>query len=206
MMDSQPITCDRVDRDDLDTRYLAGTLDEPLAEAFEAHYFECERCWRLVQGGVEIRAAGRPATEAAKPAARRRPPWLWPAVAIAAALGIWLVSTVPTPGGGDGSTPSDSVVRGDGDGLPVTIRAAAGAVSVSWPGRTDAVSYRIRIYSDLGDLVGERRATDTVTAIADSMLGGAPGTRFVQVEALDRAGAPLVRSRLMPLAADSARR
>ncbi|MBM4189071.1 MAG: zf-HC2 domain-containing protein, partial [Gemmatimonadetes bacterium] len=44
-MMSDQLTCDRVDREDLDTRYLAGTLSEADAAAFEAHFFECERCW-----------------------------------------------------------------------------------------------------------------------------------------------------------------
>jgi hypothetical protein len=206
-MDREPITCDRVDRDDLDTRYLAGSLDEALAEAFEAHYFGCDRCWQLVHGGVAVRSAGRPRVAEPAPAVRRRPPWLWPAMAIAAGLGIWAVGAVTRGSVRSGPAPLDSTVRGSDAVFALTVRKAPDSIVVSWPRHPAAASYRLRVYTDDGDLLGERRAADTVVSISpDSVASTGRGSPFFQVDALDRAGAPLARSPLVPIPADSARR
>ena len=56
------VDCPGTGERDVAVLYLAGKLPEDEAEAFEAHYFECERCWEEVQRGSELRAAlGKPA-------------------------------------------------------------------------------------------------------------------------------------------------
>ena len=85
------LTCERVDDEHLDARYAAGTLDEAEADAFEAHYFGCARCWYRVQRAVELRdglAAVEPVPRSARPSVTRR--W-WPLGAAAAiAAGVLL--------------------------------------------------------------------------------------------------------------------
>lgn len=49
-------TCPIADTD-TDVRYLAGSLTDAEAEAFEEHYFGCDTCWKAVQRGAEIRSA-----------------------------------------------------------------------------------------------------------------------------------------------------
>ena len=49
--------CQYVEEHDLVSAYLGGRLSEQEAEAFERHYFGCERCWGEVKAGEEIRAA-----------------------------------------------------------------------------------------------------------------------------------------------------
>ncbi|MFW6202615.1 MAG: zf-HC2 domain-containing protein, partial [Gemmatimonadota bacterium] len=43
--------------DDVVEDYVAGRLSEAEAEAFEAHYFECDACWGRVRGALELYAA-----------------------------------------------------------------------------------------------------------------------------------------------------
>ncbi|MGH7658286.1 MAG: zf-HC2 domain-containing protein, partial [Gemmatimonadales bacterium] len=83
-MDERPMTCELVDQNELDRRYLEGRLSEEEAAAFEAHYFGCDRCWELVKGGAAVRAALDHDTRV--PAPRERA-W-WKPLAIAAGLAI----------------------------------------------------------------------------------------------------------------------
>ena len=43
--------CQDVEEHDLVSAYLGERLSEPEAEAFERHYFGCERCWAEVKAG-----------------------------------------------------------------------------------------------------------------------------------------------------------
>jgi hypothetical protein len=81
------------DREATIVGYVAGTLSDVTAEAFEQHYFACDQCWGDVQRGVEIRAAltGESRPEATKPAATtgsRKPRMPWPGIATAASMVI----------------------------------------------------------------------------------------------------------------------
>jgi TolA-binding protein len=89
--------CSLADREHRIVSYLAGTLPADEAEAFEAHYFGCDQCWRELQQGLEIRAAMSSKTDSSAPVipfvaapAARRPLWRW--VPIAAAAGLVLVA------------------------------------------------------------------------------------------------------------------
>jgi anti-sigma factor RsiW len=202
-MDDLAVTCDRVDRDDLDTRYLAGTLDPDLAEAFEAHCFACDRCWGLVRRGAEVRSAGRAALEAKAPARAWRRPWRWAPLAAAAALALW-IGTRPReePAVGPSAT-----VRGSADSLLVSAASGGGVLRATWSKVADAASYQVRLFTGAGDLAWERRVTDTVLSIArDSIPGSPSGPLFWQVQALDLVGAPLARSALVTVPVDSVAR
>src|SRR5687768_12760419 len=102
-MEQPRISCTRVEEEDLDARYLAGTLSDEEAEAFEEHYFACDRCWSNVQLGRDIRAASdrrtapAPALEVqhggpVRTRAVSRSRWMPVAIAAAMALvavGLW---------------------------------------------------------------------------------------------------------------------
>jgi CHAT domain-containing protein len=77
--------CQYVMEHDLVGAFLAGYLSEEDAEAFEKHFFECNRCWAEVKAGEEIRAA-RTKLVAAGPDSGRRSAATWRILAIAAAL------------------------------------------------------------------------------------------------------------------------
>lgn len=85
----KPIDCGYVEDHDLVKSYLGGTLSEEEAEAFEAHYFECDRCWEEVNIANQIRAATAAAPPIRIPSKPRRTlRSAWPALAIAAAVAI----------------------------------------------------------------------------------------------------------------------
>jgi hypothetical protein len=79
------VDCQYVMEHDLVGAFLAGYLSEEDAEAFEKHFFECNRCWAEVKAGGEIRAA-RARLVAAGPDSARRSAATWRILAIAAAL------------------------------------------------------------------------------------------------------------------------
>jgi hypothetical protein len=95
-MDLERLDCALVDREGRMVSYLASTLSADEAEAFEAHYFGCDQCWRELQQGLEIRAALTSKIEPASAghlvaaAAMRRVPWRW----VAAAATVVLVASV----------------------------------------------------------------------------------------------------------------
>lgn len=52
-----PLDCASVEAQDYEGRYIQGALTDEEAEAFEEHYFGCDRCWTALQHAVELRAA-----------------------------------------------------------------------------------------------------------------------------------------------------
>jgi CHAT domain-containing protein len=81
------------------SRYVTEQLPEAEAEAFEKHYFGCERCWNEVQRATEIRAALAGSAAAPKPspvpASVVRGPWTnWRFLAAAAAVAGVAIATL----------------------------------------------------------------------------------------------------------------
>ena len=195
MMSKQPMTCEFVDQHELDRRYVAGRLSEPEAAAFEAHFFECDRCFGLVKGGAGVRSAL--AHRGALPADRPRPRWMPLAIAAGlglVALGTWQAIGPRQPG-------DDDAIRGSEDSLAVRSDLASGFWRVGWPAVAEATSYRVRVFAEGGLLLLTKEVTDTVLALpADSLaaLGGASAL-YLDVEGFDLLRRPVARSPLMPL-------
>jgi CHAT domain-containing protein/tetratricopeptide (TPR) repeat protein len=103
---SRVFDCAAVEDQDLVSRYLARKLSPEEAEAFEEHYFGCDRCWAEVQRATELRAALEEKgafAEMPGVAARShrviRGPWrIWvplaaaAGIAVAVGLGLFLAS------------------------------------------------------------------------------------------------------------------
>lgn len=92
------LDCEYVEEQNLVSGYLSGRLSEQDAEAFEKHFFGCEKCWAEVKAGEEIRATlqrGRARVKTPVVSNVRRGPWVrWLALAAAAAIGAAAVGTV----------------------------------------------------------------------------------------------------------------
>jgi CHAT domain-containing protein/Tfp pilus assembly protein PilF len=54
---SKILDCNSVEEQDLVSQYVGRKLSSEEAEAFEEHYFGCDRCWAEVQAATELRAA-----------------------------------------------------------------------------------------------------------------------------------------------------
>jgi hypothetical protein len=108
--------CTFPDRERLMRSYVAETLTADEAEAFEAHYFGCDECWREVQLGVEIRAAvpaNSAVTEgpvtATRPARQLQWRWFAAAASVVLAVAVWRFSGAPAvPGQVPAQSTSDS--------------------------------------------------------------------------------------------------
>ena len=207
------LTCTRIEEEDLDARYLAGTLSEEEAEAFEEHYFGCDRCWAAVQLGLDVRAAnaagsesrggptaltidrGRPARPQAAARARRR--W-WP-IAVAASVAVLAVAVwkwdAPSR-----IVPADDAVRGPGDSIRVVASTRGRMMVVSWPPKASADRYGVRLQKSDATVIIERIISDTSLAVPrDSLVGVTAGERvYWEVRALDALRRTIARSRLVP--------
>ena len=208
------MTCARVEEEDLETRYLAGTLAEEEAEAFEEHYFGCDRCWAAVQLGLDVRAAtaaadpesrvGAPAltVDRGRPArmpdaARSRRRW-WP-IAVAASVAVLTVAVWQWS---DSSriVPIDDAVRGPSDSIRVVASTRGRTMMVSWAPKPSADRYGVRLQKGDATVIIERIISDTSLAVSrDSLVGVTTGERvYWEVRALDALRRTIARSRLVP--------
>lgn len=208
------VTCTRVEAEDLDARYLAGALSEEEAEAFEEHYFGCDRCWAVVQLGLDVRAANvaadsesrggapaltidrkRPARIQGAPPSRRR--W-WP-IAVAASVAVLMVAVWQRDDFSRIVT-TDDAVRGPGDSLLVVASTRGRTMIVSWPPKPSADRYGVRLQKSDATVIVERIISDTSFAVrSDSLVGVTAGERvFWEVRALDALRRTTARSRLVP--------
>ena len=204
-MQPTQITCTRVEEEDLDARYLAGTLSDEEAEAFEEHYFGCERCWSAVQLGLDVRAAGRkseaPATAANTPRANSarfsRRSW-WP-MALAASAAIIAVGLWQWRAQAPLSTPGDAL-RGPADSIHAVASTRGRSLVISWQRTPSADRYGVRLQKSDATVVVERVVGDTSFAIPRDSLDGVTDRERVywEVRALDSLRRTVARSRLVP--------
>lgn len=191
---NQPITCALVDERELDRKYVAGQLNDDEAAAFEEHYFACDRCWALVKGGADVRSAH--VGVVSLPRLRRT--WMMP-LSIAAgimlvALGTWRVI------GSDGVAMPDTI-RGIADSIVVSTTTTTAHWEAAWASLPEAASYRIRVFSEDGQVLLTREATDTTVRLtADTLATMARGKPlYMEVQRLDQLQRTTGRSPLIPI-------
>lgn len=192
MMETRP-ACDL--DESTAARYLAGRLAEHEAEAFEAHYFACDRCWKEVRAAQELRSALEPAT---RTKAVRGRPWipLAAAAALVGALAGWML--VRQPG-------AERVFRaGRGDELALTASAGETRLSVSWSPVPDARAYRARVVTAEGALVTEQELAAPPLSLDRQSLPDA--MLYVTVQALGADHQVLVSSAPLATAGKPAQR
>jgi len=208
-MKSSGITCADTDEGHLEARYAAGALPDDEAEAFEAHFFACDRCWMLVQRAIEVRAvesraakgsvASAQTTAGIRPlgAPRRRDfgaaRWLALAAGITLlAVGTWRVDAWRQP------APQTVAMRGPTDSLHVVTQTRGTTLIATWVRATEASSYRVRLYSASGTVLHQREVTDTTVSLAAASLPQtAPGAAmFWEIQAMNRMRQVIARSGL----------
>jgi hypothetical protein len=217
-MEPTPITCTRVEEEDLDARYLAGALSEEEAEAFEEHYFGCDRCWSTVQLGRDVRAANGAAAETkdqppaltveraagAGPTAFTRRRW-WPLLLAASvavlAIGVWQWGDRAPVG------PMRDVLRGPADSIHAVASTRGRTLVLSWQRTASADRYGVRLQKSDANVIVERVVGDTSFAIPRDSLGGVTDRERVywEVRALDSLRRTIARSRLIATEVPSAR-
>ena len=96
--------CKYVTDTDIVERYSAGELSEQEAEAFEQHFFECDRCHEALQDHAAVRAALASAPRKVLSRAKRfgrdiNPWWLLAAAMLVLGLGLvlWIAPWSGTP-------------------------------------------------------------------------------------------------------------
>jgi hypothetical protein len=224
-MELTPLDCARVEEQEYEGRYLAGSLSEAEAEAFEAHYFSCDRCWTAVERAMELRAAYMPgvgpvtsavaaqvATEGSEGDQPRMPErvstgrrralgrWVhraWAPTLAAAAVVIISVWQLHRPSGQ--SAPSD-VERGASIDLLVRPAATQTALFATWSPVRGADQYRVQLFAADGARLAERSVSDTLVSVPRDVLptpgDGSTGSAYWSVEALDGTRRSLAKSRL----------
>src|SRR3954471_2543235 len=94
------MTCTEVDERGLAEAYLLGRLSESERDAYEAHYFECARCYSELQALRDVQDALR-----ATPAAASTRPWVWAAIAATLMLASSAIAWVALRPGTSGQAP-----------------------------------------------------------------------------------------------------
>lgn len=201
-MPDSSAACPFSDDSDIDARYLAGRLSAAEAEAFEAHYFACDRCFALVQRGAEIRASlGATASGAANELsletvrARRargmathwRPALVAAVAVLVIGISVWrAVPRSPVAGTPNPATGSEAL-RGDQLAFAVSSHATSSLLVAAWSPRPRAKSYRVRLLTVNGSLLFERETTDTSVMLPIDSLPGvlAKAPVYWEVQALD---------------------
>lgn len=195
-MSLKEIDCVYADKHDLVALYLGGKLADADAEAFEAHYLSCERCWGEMERAGEIRTAmGVPAVVRA-PRSRGGRRDLWTPLAAAAVVAVIAVGldrvSQPSPSAGP------TVYRGPSGGtFVVTARSTrSGEASLEWPAHPNAATYVLRIIASDGTPIMTSETPETKVALDVAALPPhGPGVSFLaRVEALDATGLVVARS------------
>jgi hypothetical protein len=220
-MEPVHVTCSRVEQEDLDARYLAGTLSEEEAEAFEEHYFACDRCWSTVQLGLDVRAANEPAARTQQllpapltleravpvPVTRLRRQRWWP-IAIAAAIAIVAVGVWQQRGDRSNVAPIVDDLRGPTDSIRAVASVRGRTLVINWTPKPNADRYGVRLQKSDATVVVDRIISDTSLVISrDSLAGVVNGERlYWEVRALDALRRTIARSRLIPVPVPTVRR
>ena len=158
--------------DDIVATLASGTLDPGRRAAVLPHVASCARCREAVASVA--RALGDPSVARAVVDAERGPRRLYRiAVPLAAAAVLLLLLRSPAPEGVGGH-------RGDGDATAPVPVAPVGTVAAApvlvWTRVSGADAYRVTLFDADGRVAYETRATDTVSALPDSvaLVSGRP--------------------------------
>jgi len=217
MMPEQAINCPYGDDSDVDARYLAGTLSPAESEAFEEHYFSCDRCFAAVQRGNEIRSAlSLPAstdTIESPPIViplvhpRRRfsawQPALVAAAAVILVLGVRQLNAPNRSAPTLPAVPGSDAPRGAAPALTVASHATSAVLVAAWSPPSAARSYRVRLLGPDGSLLFEREIADTSIMLSRDLLRGGTSPVYWEVQALDAlrsvvAVSPVVQAQTSP--------
>jgi hypothetical protein len=190
-------TCPIADTD-TDVRYLAGSLTDAEAEAFEEHYFGCDACSKAVQRGAEIRSAlsqSPTVAEKTTPTVLRqsikRRTW-WPALAAAAVIvvsvGLWKfpITTQPVSEITEAGRSAEPT-RGTAASPAISAIASDQTLTASWSRTPEARTYRVRLLAEDGRLLLDREISDTSIVIPLDAGWGvkAEGAIYWKVEGLN---------------------
>jgi anti-sigma factor RsiW len=186
-MSSEERDCPYASEDELPARYARGELDEARAEAFEEHFFACERCWSELRRALELRSAFSPQRAVASRRRARSGAYLAAAAVLALAVtgGLLFVRRMP----------SEPVFRAPGTAFVPDVRATAEGVTAVWPAYPRAASYVVEVHGAEGVRVLRQETTETRAEIASGALPAAEGRPFyLSIRALGPHGDVLASS------------
>ncbi len=197
-MPEQETTCAYGADSDIDARYLAGALSATESEAFEEHYFGCDRCFDAVKRGLEIRAAmSLAATDVSDrtqagvtpilKGRRRFASWHTALAAAAVVIVAFGVREMSAPGPVpeiSGSRSSANAARGAAPSITLTSHATSAVLVAAWSPPSAARSYRVRLLGTDGTLLFERETSDTSIMLSRDLVRDKTPL-YWEVQALD---------------------
>ncbi len=215
MMPEQVSTCPYGPESDVDARYLAGALSAEESEAFEEHYFRCDRCFAAVRRGAEIRAAlsaassETPADVGSRPSVPRgrRSFSSWRSALAAAGLlvvafGVRQVAGRQQATKGATAPAAVDAPRGVVTPFTLTSHATSTVLAAAWSPLAKARSYRVRLLATDGSLLFERETSDTAVMLSRDLVSDRTPV-YWEVQGLDAlrsvvATSPVVQAQTSP--------
>jgi hypothetical protein len=151
--------CPLAGRDDLISRYAAGTLTSEESDRFEVHLIGCENCQTDVRLAAAVRGELRTRTQ------RRRLLGRSAAVMAAAAAAVVVIVLVPRVSD-DRAT---QIHRSDGASVEPTPLSPTGEVAnalwLKWTRVPDATGYEVKVFTADGNVVWETRVKAESVAV-----------------------------------------
>jgi tetratricopeptide (TPR) repeat protein len=186
------MTCEDVSASEIVEKYLLGQLSDDVRDSFEQHYFECARCFGVLQTFREVQAelARTRAEHVAVPKRSWVWQWAWvPALAIvllAVSVAVWQPPIPETSGPSSENTqPAPAPVRPPAEPVkpslddlarleppgytPGRLRGAADAATAKFQEAMD--HYQRRNYLQAAALLGEASTLDPEAAHIAFFLG-----------------------------------
>lgn len=155
---------------------------------FEAHYFECQRCWSEIEHGSLAASVLRAAP------ARQTSTWrVWSAIAAALVVAVLAFAM-------RGPAPEVETTRGAAP-FAVTAVIEPGAVVLAWKPVTAARSYRVIVRDDDGQRINDLAAAGSPYRLSRDAVGSRSSV-FVIVEARDADGQIITKSSVLRLRFD----
>lgn len=178
--------------------FADGSLPPPEREAASAHIADCERCLAELGAIVRLgRAPDLPLPASLRARVSRRPRATWQtAAAVAAtlvvAVGGWWLSPAGNPQPQPALPGAGEAVRSrtGGSEVPLVIHPAAHGrlsrqqVTFSWEPVAAALTYRVRVMRDDGQLVWEGDTTTATLRLTDATALPAEVPLYVAVAAV----------------------
>lgn len=203
MPESAALDCRSVEEQDVVSSYVAGRLAEPIAEAFERHYFECADCWDELELAYGLR--GLSPQEWPRGRGNVAPLWRrrsFLALAAAASLGILALGLRTLLRERAEPLALDTPRSGAQELVVDVTRQPGGTLELSWMPQRGASRSVVEIVTPDGVVLGQHETRETRLVLQEGDLKCGAGPCRAKVRVIDSLGQEIATSGFRELTTD----